>query len=489
MHYLFSRLRYLLAMRRFFSFFSMLTLVTVLGTAPVLGQGIKPKIQSAFQTFQKSPALQSGLASLTVINAKTGEVVFDGNNKIGMPTASTLKVITSITALELLGADYTFPTKLYVTGDVDSLGVLNGDIIIEGSGDPTLGSDRYEQTKAATILSKWKEAILKLGIKQIAGSIIANDQLYNGYDVPGTWMWTDIGNYYGAGVSGLNWKENKLGINFSPSRPGQPATLQPVKTPPFFHMINQVSTGNVGSGDNVYAYSAPYSNTIYLRGTYGSDLKKTIEISVPDPALYLAYDLSEVLAQDSIAVLDTIITFQGLKNRDPHYLISGNKKLIHTHHSPKLMEIVHWFNQKSINLYGESLLKVIGGISANKTNTSEAANLVAKFWQNKLKISPSEINTFDGSGLSPQNRVTTQAMAKIMQYAKGRTWYADFLKSLPNVNGTSMKSGTIGGVLGYTGYQKAADGQEYTFSLLVNNYQGSASSMRQAMFKLLDALK
>ncbi len=153
------------------------------------------------------------------------------------------------------------------------------------------------------------------------------------------------------------------------------------------------------------------------------------------------------------------------------------------------MEIVHWFNQKSINLYGESLLKVIGGISANKTNTSEAANLVAKFWQNKLKISPSEINTFDGSGLSPQNRVTTQAMARIMQYAKGRTWYADFLKSLPNVNGTSMKSGTIGGVLGYTGYQKAADGQEYTFSLLVNNYQGSASSMRQAMFKLLDALK
>ena len=140
-------------------------------------------------------------------------------------------------------------------------------------------------------------------------------------------------------------------------------------------------------------------------------------------------------------------------------------------------------------LYGEALLKAIGGISANTFKTQDAAELVGKYWQGKLQIAPSEIRTFDGSGLSPQNRVTTHAMSKIMYYAKKRPWFESFLKSLPQINKTKMKSGTIGGVLGYTGYQQSNDGQEYTFSLLVNNYQGSASQMRQHMFRLLDSLK
>ena len=476
-------------MRRFFSFFYFLTVISLVSVHTLQAQGVKSKVQTAFETFSKNPSLKNGMASLTVINSKTGEVVFDSNNQIGMPTASTLKVITSITALDLLGADFTFQTDLFYTGTIDSLGILNGNIIIEGKGDPTLGSDRYPETKPEVLLAKWKDAIVKAGIRQINGKLIADDKLFNGYDVPGTWMWTDIGNYYGAGVSALNWKENKQGVNFTVSRPGQPAKLNPVKTPPFYSLINEVKTGSNGSGDKVYAFSAPYSTEVYLRGTYGADLKKTIEISVPDPALDLAYSLAETLNQDSILISDTVITAKRLMNMDSLSLMEGNRNLLLSVKSPRLGEIVHWFNQKSINLYGESLLKIIGGISAMDFNTESAATLVSKYWQNKLSIDPSAINTFDGSGLSPQNRVTTLAMGKIMQYAKGRPWYDEFLKSLPNINNTSMKSGTIGGVLGYTGYQKASDGQEYTFALLVNNYQGPAGQMRQRMFKLLDVLK
>ena len=488
-HLLLARLRYLLTMGRLFSFIVGINMLIQLGIGSVYAQGIKPKIQTAYQQFIKNPALLSGIGSLTVLNAKTGEVVFEGNNQFGLPTASTLKVITSITALDLLGEDYTFQTHLYYTGEVDSLGILNGDIIIEGTGDPTLGSDRYPETNASAILEKWKAEIIKLGIKHINGRIIADDGLYNGYDVPSTWMWGDIGNYYGAGTSALNWKENKKGINFTPGKTGQPATINEDLSTTAYTIINEVKTGTVGSGDKVYGYSAPYSNTIYLRGTYGSDLKKTIEISVPDPAFELINDLSNLLAKDSILVQDTLITAKKLKDENPTYKTPTDKKLLLTIKSPKLGEIVYWFNQKSINLYGEALLKEVGRISANKTDPEESASLISKYWQNKLKIPTNEINSFDGSGLSPQNRVTTNAMAKIMQYARERAWFATFLKSLPSINGTSMKSGTIGGVLGYTGYQKAADGQEYTFSLLVNNYQGSSTTMRQNMFNLLNVLK
>ncbi|GGE09062.1 MULTISPECIES: D-alanyl-D-alanine carboxypeptidase/D-alanyl-D-alanine endopeptidase [Sphingobacterium] len=476
-------------MRRFFSFFYFFAVLSLTSFQSVQAQEVKSKVKTAFESFIKNPSLQNGMASLTVINSKTGEIVFDSNNQIGMPTASTLKVITSITALDLLGADFTFQTDLSYTGEIDSLGTLNGNIIIDGKGDPTLGSDRYPQTKPEVILANWAAAIKKLGIKNINGKIIADDKLFNGYDVPGTWMWTDIGNYYGAGVSALNWKENKLGINFTSSKPGQPATLNPVQKAPFYNLINEVKTGSNGSGDKVYAYSAPYSTDVFLRGTYGADLKKTIEISVPDPALDLAYSLYDVLQRDSILIADSVTTAKRLMNIDSLSLMQGNRNLILATKSPRMGEIIHWFNQKSINLYGEALLKLIGGVSAMDFNTENAANLVSKYWQNKLSIPPSAINTFDGSGLSPQNRVTTQAMAKIMQYAKGRPWYDEFLKSLPKINNTSMKSGTIGGVLGYTGYQIASDGQEYTFALLVNNYQGPAGQMRQRMFKLLDALK
>lgn len=466
-----------------------MALLSVFGIPSVQGQDGNAKIQSAFQSFTSNPALENGIASLTVLNAKTGDVVFQGNSKIGLPTASTLKVITSITALDLLGPDYTFETNLYYAGAIDSLGILNGDLIIEGSGDPTLGSEHYPENTAEAILNKWKQAIRELGIKGINGKIIAQDDLYNGYTAPGSWTWSDLGNYYGAGISSLNWRENKLGVKFTPAKTGQPARLDSINIPPYFTLINEVITGNHGSGDNVYAYSAPYSTVVYLRGSYGSNLNKTIEISNPNPSLGLEYELKNSLFQDSIMLTDTLASFANSSPMASENSTKKDRTLIMTVHSPKLSEIVHWFNQKSINLYGEALLKLIGGISSNKYDTNESANLVAKYWQNKLKINPSEINIYDGSGLSPQNRVTTKAIAKIMQYARERPWFESFTKSLPTINGMQMKSGTIGGALGYTGYQKSAAGNEYTFSLLVNNYQGPASRMRQNMFKLLDVLK
>jgi D-alanyl-D-alanine carboxypeptidase/D-alanyl-D-alanine-endopeptidase (penicillin-binding protein 4) len=296
-----------------------------------------------------------------------------------------------------------------------------------------------------------------------------------------------MGNYYGAGISGLNWRENKAGITFSPGNVGQPASIVKISSPlEGITLVNEVTTGADGTGDNVYAYAAPYSQVIYVRGTYGRDLKKTIEISVPDPAMDLAQQFTAALHNQGIAVDSLPTTGRRLRNQGQR--LSPPNKVLATHQSPPLRDIVYWFNQKSINLYGEALLKTFGLVSGNKPGTGEAAQLVTKYWEQKLKIQGSELKIIDGSGLSPQNRVTTAAMSGIMHYAQSRPWFADFEKSLPTINGMSMKSGTIGGVLGYTGYHQGKSGQ-VTFSLLVNNYTGSSSSMRQAMFKLLDSLK
>ncbi|MFD1769472.1 D-alanyl-D-alanine carboxypeptidase/D-alanyl-D-alanine endopeptidase [Sphingobacterium suaedae] len=464
------------------------TLAAFMLYAPIVdAQGLKDKMASAYQTFLDNGKLTNGIASLTVLDGKTGHVIFSDNAAIGLPTASTMKVITSITALDILGPDYTYKTRLAYTGHIDSLGVLNGDLIITGSGDPTLGSDRFPQTKKESIISKWLSSVKTAGINRVNGRVIGDDLSFNGNDIPGGWNWTDMGNYYGAGISGLNWLENKAGITFAPTIVGQLAPV--VKTSIPFHdirLINEVTTGTNGSGDRVYAYSAPYSNTIYLRGTYGKDLKKIIEISLPDPAMDLAQQLTTSLSDqgvqvDSLPTTGKLLLNQGIR-------LTTQQQELNVHHSPPLPEIVHWFNQKSINLYGEALLKTFGMISGNKTATDEAATLIAKYWEQKLRIPVGELRILDGSGLSPQNRVTTMSMTKIMHYAQNRPWFPAFKKSLPTINNISMKSGTIGGVLGYTGYHTGKSGP-VVFSLLVNNYSGSGSAMRQDMFKLLDQLK
>lgn len=455
-------------------------------TTPLFAQDTRSKIQDAFTQFQQQESLKNGLSSLTVLNAKTGQTIFAANENVGLATASTMKVITSATALDFLGKNYQFKTTLYYTGDIDENGTLNGNIIVSGSGDPTLGSTRYAETQASTLLNKWVSLVQNAGIKSIHGSVIADDRLYNGNQLPGGWIWTDMGNYYGAGISSLNWCENSFGINFQPSnKVGTKAEIiQDTTRAPYLNIINETTTGKVGSGDNVYAYAAPYSTKIFVRGTYGQDLKKTIELASPDPAYDLAFQLNAGLHKQGIFTSEAPATGIKMDSID-----LTKKQTLDIHLSPTLDKIIYWFNQKSINLYGEALLKAIAYTTAGKTGTDDGAYYIQKYWSAKLGIKSSELNSMDGSGLSPQNRVTTLAMTKIMQYAQKQSWYPVFYESLPTYNNMKMKSGTIGGALGYTGVHTNKEGQSFTYTLLVNNYAGPASSMRQQMFKLLDALK
>jgi len=452
-------------------------------------QSLAQKIATAFRTFESHESLTNGSASLTVINANTGEVVFAKNEKLGLAPASTLKTITSTAAYQVLGADFTFETTLSYTGEVDATGTLNGDIVIRGTGDPSLGSDRSPQTADTAILSAWVQAIQAAGIRHIQGTVVADDRLYSGQTAPGGWTWQDMGNYYGAGVSALNWRENAVGVKFLPgSNLEAPTTIAGTTADiGYLQLVNEAVTGARGTGDRVYAYSAPYSSRIYLQGTYGMDLKKTVYLSLPDGAYDAAYQLHRALDQAGIEQ-STMPTTTHLRLLAGSEVPSGGT-LLHTYHSPTLRELIYWFNQNSINLYGEALLKAMAYKLEVKTDTRDAAEGLQKFWADKIGIPKGELRILDGSGLSPENRITTNALARILLSAKKEPWFAGFFESLPVYNGMKMKSGTIGGVLGYAGYQTSKEGTPLVFALLINNYHGAATPMRQQMFKLLDVLK
>jgi D-alanyl-D-alanine carboxypeptidase/D-alanyl-D-alanine-endopeptidase (penicillin-binding protein 4) len=462
---------------------SLLSLFIVFTFTSAQAQILSSKLQVAFNRFSADEQLKYASVSFSVINTETGELIFGGNQNTGLAPASTLKTITSATALALLGEDYTYKTEIYYSGAVEN-GVLNGDIIISGSGDPTLGSWRWKTTSKEAVLNQVLFALQKAGIQSINGKIIANDSAWDTQSLPVGWIWQDIGNYYGAGTSALSWGENQFELNFQPSKTvgGLVNIKDKEEIYPFLDIRNELKTGSAGSGDHVYAYSAPYTATIYLRGTYGVDLVKKIGLSLPDAAFAMAYEVADFLKKNNI----NSVGFTTAR-------LAGKTEFINTKPiieivSPPLKEIVYWFNQKSVNLYGEQLLRTLAVKFGKSASIIDGIKTVHDYWKTK-GIAPETLNIVDGSGLSPADRITTLSMAKVLYLAKSEKWFNTYLESLPTNNGLKMKSGSIADVMGYAGYSTTINKQPLCFSIIVNNYSGSSSAVKQKMFTLLNHLK
>jgi D-alanyl-D-alanine carboxypeptidase/D-alanyl-D-alanine-endopeptidase (penicillin-binding protein 4) len=297
----------------------------------------------------------------------------------------------------------------------------------------------------------------------------------------------DVGNYYGAGTSGLCWRENQFDIKLKTGPVNTPiGILRTVPNTPYLNYKSELLNAPSGTGDDAYAYLPVGTKLMYLRGTYAQDQeKKSISVAVPDPAYDAAYRLTDTLKRLGFTITgepESVLSLNAANQPLP--TISNNLTTIS---SPQLSKIVYWLNQKSINLYAEQLLKTIAWKSGKQPSTDNGVGVEQDFWKAR-GIDPHSLNVVDGSGLSPGDRVTTMTMATILKSAKGTDWYPDFYESLPVYNNMKMKSGSILNVLTYAGYQ-THNGRELCFSIMVNNFNGSGKGIKEKMFRVLDELK
>jgi D-alanyl-D-alanine carboxypeptidase/D-alanyl-D-alanine-endopeptidase (penicillin-binding protein 4) len=450
-------------------------------------QSLQQKLTGAFNRLQADSQCKYASVSLTVLDAQTGEQVFAVNPNMGLATASTLKTITTITAFNLLGKDFQYKTQFGYSGAITADGTLNGDLIIKGAGDPTLGSWRYETTHENYILGLMVDALRKAGIKKINGRIIGDDSLFGSQSIPEGWIWMDLGNYYGAGTSGLCWRENQFDVKLKTGRVDSAiGIIREVPATPYLSFKSELINGADGTGDDAYGFLPIGGKTMYLRGTYAIDQnKKSVSLALPDPAYDAAFRLTDTLARLGISVSAgpesaTTLTAKALPVPQ---ITTGLTNLA----SPPLSRIIYWLNQKSINLYAEQLLKTIAWKAGKKPSTQNGVEVEQAFWKER-GIDPHSLNIVDGSGLSPGDRVTTLTMATILKSAKTADWFPDFYESLPTYNGMKLKSGSILNVLTYAGYQ-THNGRQLCFSIMVNNFNGSSRVVKEKMFKVLDELK
>ncbi|MGB4936300.1 MAG: D-alanyl-D-alanine carboxypeptidase/D-alanyl-D-alanine-endopeptidase, partial [Ferruginibacter sp.] len=433
-------------MKTFFLVFSLCTASCGLLSGVLFGQPVETRFTNAFKKFEADTQCKHALISMYLVNGKTGKVILDRNSQIGLAPASCLKIVTSGAALDLLGKDYRYKTGFSYDGDLN----------IEASGDPTLGSWRWESTREETIQQKLRASLKENNISTYSGNIVVADCDWETQVTPRGWTWEDIGNYYGAGARGLNWRENQYDLILKPGKAeGDPVNIlryEPDISPAV--LINELKTGSIGSGDKSIIYLPESALTGYIRGTVPAG-NNTFKVtgSMPDPTIVFKNAFKNLLTKDSLVTEKT-------------------ESVLLTHFSPTLDSINYWFLQKSVNLFGEAFVKTIA-LEKNGIGSTEVGIEIIKDYWAKNGIDKSALNIIDGSGLSPANRVTTNALVTVLQFAKKQDWYSSFYNALPEQNGIKMKSGYIGGVRSYSGYIRSRSGADYTFSFIVNNFDGS----------------
>jgi D-alanyl-D-alanine carboxypeptidase/D-alanyl-D-alanine-endopeptidase (penicillin-binding protein 4) len=453
-----------------------------------MAQTIAAKLGNAIKQLEADARVQHGIISLYVADAQTGKTVYEHNAQIGLAPASTQKLFTSAASFELLGSDYRYKTIIGYDGKIEN-GVLNGNLHINGSGDPTLGSWRWSDTKEEAVFKKIIAALQEKNITKITGHVLLNDSAFSIQPLPGGWIWDDIGNYYGAGSWAINWRENQYDLHLQPGKK-EGDTARIVNMTPLLseaRLYNTITTGKKGSGDNGYIYLAPHSLLGFTQGTIPLQNEPfVISGAFADAPRQFADALEELFKKQKIQVDGRFRSYTAMKANKETW--PAMQKALITLLSPPMDSINYWFLRKSINLYGEALIKTLALAKNGYGATDKGVDVVRTFWSER-GIDKGAVNIIDGSGLSPQNRVTTFAEVKVLQYARTRPWYKAFYHALPEYNGMKMKSGSIGGARAFAGYHTAKDGKQYVFSIIVNNYEGSSGEMVKKLYGVLDVLK
>lgn len=472
----------------------------------------------AVEGYSSDPLLRHASISICFREAATGEIVASFNPEMSLGSASVMKLVTTATALDLLGPEFRFRTTVSYRGTIDSHGTLNGTIIISGGGDPALGSSHFKD-HYGDFITDWRDAIIVAGIKRVNGGVTADASLFNDAPAPGGWSWSDLGNYYGAGAHGLSLYENMFRIHL---RTGNEGTIPEItfiepEIPGYLITNRLISKGSTDKG---YVYAAPYDEEAEIRGTIPVNRADfVLKASIPDPPLLAAHLLSEALKEAGVEVSGLPATTRTEYLNDTRSEPEKSISLLVTESSP-LIDIITITNKESINLFAENILRLIATTERNDSgmagrNGSGAAevdgggtvsadtaiSIITRFLEGK-RIESSGLFMDDGSGLSRYNALSSGFITDLLCYMNSKSSYShEFWLSLPaaGVDGTlkyyfrdplfsgrlRAKSGTSTRIRNYAGYITTLSGKEYSFAVLVNNFDGSPSEVTEKTEKLL----
>ncbi|MFD1552764.1 D-alanyl-D-alanine carboxypeptidase/D-alanyl-D-alanine-endopeptidase [Putridiphycobacter roseus] len=455
------------------------------------------KVQNYLNSIPNQPGVGQSPFTCYVIDLSNNKIIAKHQESMRIPAASTMKLVTTAAALNILGANYTFKTQLAYSGSLDkATKTLNGDLYIIGGGDPTLGSRYYtEDGEESDFLMAWADSIKESGILHINGRVVADGSAYEYQGSPSGWVWGDMGNYYGAGPNGLTIYDNMLKLYFDTKAIGSDAKLTcTIPYLPNFYLGGSIQAAK-SSRDNAYVFGAPYSLDWYITGSIPYKREDfMVKAANPDPELTFTHEFNQALQAQGITIKYFPETKRNLL-KDSNYQMPA-LKTIYTHESPSLLSIINLTNLYSVNLFAEHLLCEIAYKRKGIGSTHQGA-LIAKAYLSS-KFDCSGLIMTDGSGLSRSNAMSAKFLVLLLKYMKGSNNYKNSL-AVAGKKGTMRsigrktaasgrvigKSGSMSKMKAYAGYVNSTTGKKLAYAMVMNNYNTPTYKVKGYFEKLM----
>ncbi|MFT3989796.1 MAG: D-alanyl-D-alanine carboxypeptidase/D-alanyl-D-alanine-endopeptidase [Luteolibacter sp.] len=413
-------------------------------------------LKLAFAEWAAKLELKAALLGFVLLDEK-GETVFSSPlGETALCPASSLKTLTTGAALGILGPEFRFETRLIVTAE--------GDLVLKGSGDPTLALEDINALIADAVAG---------GLKEVKGIVRVDASVFPSNPVSDHWNWGDIGNAYGAGAYGINVEHNRMIVSFLPgAKEGDAAKfLNGGPAPADMVWKCDVKTGPAGSGDGVMVYASPYGRVISLSGAVPLGAPFAVTAAISDPPAVALEALKRGLEKAGVKVLGK--TGAG-----------GTERVLAVHQSEPLPVIIEHLHRVSDNLESQCLFLTLGN-----HEKSDPAKVVRNYWEN-AGVSFEGLRLLDGSGLARANMIRPVDLARVNHAAGHGPGGQRFFESLSaSLNGeVRSKIGAMSGVKTEVGFLRLKSGKTYTFALMANGL-GPEVNFWQLRGELLEAVK
>lgn len=434
------------------------------------------------------PGWSNDAWGVLVVSLDHGDTLFAHRADQPLIPASNLKLYTSAGALYYLGPDYRYGTYLATTARLES-GVLQGDVHVYGTGDPTL-SDRFLETDL-DVWEAFADTLGALGVREIRGDVVGDGSYFEGPSTGVGWQTSYINAWYAAPAGALSFNDNLVTLRVRPAtQAGWRPEIQLVPGGAGVAIVNLATTVD-GAGGRIEVTRAAYDGPIVVRGEIGRGAGDVWHgVPVPDPARYTAAVFREVLEAKGIRVTGGVRAvhdpahslFSQRRVYAPGFDDGESPRVLAMHRSPPLLEILKVVNKRSHNLYAEQVLRTVGRSALGAGSIQGGARAIELMIERETGVASSMLTMNDGSGLSVLDRASPQSLVGVLSLMSRSPMFETYLSTLTTagerglrrMGGTAAqanlqaKTGTINNVSALSGYVTAANGERLAFSIIAN---------------------
>ncbi|MGE3178419.1 MAG: D-alanyl-D-alanine carboxypeptidase/D-alanyl-D-alanine-endopeptidase [Vicinamibacterales bacterium] len=462
--------------------------------APARPTAAVRRLQASVEAVVNAPALSAGTWGILVRSLRSGENLAAINPRKLLTPASTLKVVTLAAAAETLGWNYTYETRVLGLGAID-YGFLDGDLIVAGTGDPSLSE---EDGSAQAAFSEWARRLKTAGVQSLSGRVIGDDDAFDDEGLGPGWMWDDLGQGYAAGIGALQVNRDAVRLTVTPApAPGAPATLELSTESAGLTLRNRVVTTGPGEAARIRTRRPTGGGVLEVWGTVpvdGMPLQRML--AVDNPTQYFVAELRRALMAGGIDIRGPAVDIDAI---DQPVRVQDAVPLV-VHRSPALSELAGTLMRLSQNQYAETLVKTLGTQGGDPSFDGGRRVIAGRLasWG----IPASDVVLADGSGLSRYNLITPAALVSVLSHvdadpalrgpfqaalpvAGGEGTLADRFLGTAAAGLVRAKTGSMTNVRAMAGYTQTAEGEPVAFAILANNYGVPGAEIDRAIDAIL----